>query len=141
MFEWRSKESQVNPFMSNELAGEHIRDLRDQVARGRRVAERDVRIAPVTVRRFAERDIDAIQRLAALDEKPIPSGGVLVAEQEGKLVAALPLDGGQALADPFKPTADVVELLKVSARQLREASGASAHHRPTLLRGLQRNVA
>jgi hypothetical protein len=129
--------------MSNELAGEHIRDLRNQVARGRRVRERDVRIAPVTVRRFVERDIDAIQRLAALDEKPIPSGGVLVAEQEGELVAALPLDGGQALADPFKPTADVVELLKVSARQLREASGAAAHERHSLLRGrtLQRKVA
>jgi hypothetical protein len=133
----------VNPFMSNELAGEHIRDLRDQVARGRRVRERDVNIAPVTVRRFAERDIDAIQRLAALDEKPIPSGGVLVAEQDGELVAALPLNGGQALADPFKPTADVVELLKVSARQLREASGAAAHERRSLLSGrmLQRKVA
>jgi hypothetical protein len=133
----------VNPFMSNELAGEHIRDLRDQVARGRRVRERDVNIAPVTVRRFAERDIDAIQRLAALDEKPIPSGGVLVAEQDGELVAALPLNGGQALADPFKPTADVVELLKVSARQLREASGAAAQERRSLLNGrmLQRKVA
>jgi hypothetical protein len=113
----------VNPFMSNELAGEHIRDLRDQVARGRRV--RKDRIAPVTVRRFSEGDIDAIQRLAELDEKPVPSGGVLVAEQAGELVAALPLDGGQALADPFKPTADVVELLRVSARQLREANGGT----------------
>jgi hypothetical protein len=104
------------------------------------VAERDVRIAPVTVRRFVERDIDAIQRLAELDEKPIPSGGVLVAEQEGELVAALPLDGGQALADPFKPTADVVELLKVSAHQLRHASGGPRH---SLLRGrmLQRKIA
>jgi hypothetical protein len=128
----------VNPFMSNELAEQHIRDLRDQAARGR--GKREDRTAPVTVRRFAERDIDAIQRLAELDEKPIPSGGVLVAEQAGELVAALPLDGGQALADPFKPTADVVELLKVSARQLREASGAPRH---SLLRGrmLQRKAA
>ena len=131
----------MNPFMSNELAGEHIRDLRDQVARGRGV--RDDRMASVTVRRFAERDIEAIQRLAALDEKPIPSGGVLVAEQAGQLVAALPLDGSQPLADPFKPTADVVELLRVSARQLREASGAPRHSRHALLRGrtLQRKAA
>jgi hypothetical protein len=131
----------VNPFMSNELAGEHIRDLRDQVARGRGV--REDRMASVTVRRFAERDIEAIQRLAALDGKPIPSGGVLVAEQAGELVAALPLDGSQPLADPFKPTADVVELLRVSARQLREASGAPSHHRHALLRGrtLQRKAA
>ena len=138
----------MNPFMSNELAGEHIRDLRDQAARGRRihkdrVSAHDDRLAAVTVRRFGERDIDAIQRLAALDEKPIPSGGVLVAEQAGELVAALPLDGGDALADPFKPTADVVELLRVSARQLREASGAPKHERHFLPRGrmLQRKVA
>ena len=109
----------MNPFMSNELAGEHIRDLRDQAARGRGV--REDRMASVTVRRFVERDIDAIQRLAALDEKPIPSGGVLVAEQAGELVAALPLDGGQALADPFKPTADVVELLRGRTPQRKAA--------------------
>jgi hypothetical protein len=128
----------VNPFMSNELAGEHIRDLRDQAARRR--GTREDRTASVTVRRFAERDIAAIQRLAELDEKPIPSGGVLVAEQAGELVAALPLDGGQALADPFKPTADVVELLKLSAHQLRHASGGPRH---SLFRGrmLQRRAA
>src|SRR3954469_18135436 len=103
----RAKEPKVNPFMSNELAGEHIRDLRDQVARGRGV--REDRMASVTVRRFAERDIEAIQRLAALDGKPIPSGGVLVAEQAGELVAALPLDGGQGLGRPVKANAHAVE--------------------------------
>jgi hypothetical protein len=36
------------------------------------------------------------------------------------LVAALPLDGGAALADPFKPTSDIVALLELRARQLRE---------------------
>jgi hypothetical protein len=111
----------VNPFMSREMATEHVRDLQHQAVRARRA--RNAQIAPVTVRGFGERDIDAIQRLAALDEKPIPSGGVLVAEQNGVLVAALPLDGSQPLADPFKPTADVVELLRVSARQLSDASG------------------
>jgi len=73
----------------------------------------------VVIRRFAERDIDAIRRLAALDSKPEPSGGVLVAERAGELVAALPLDGGGALADPFKRTADVVTLLKRRAPEFR----------------------
>jgi hypothetical protein len=121
MLSGKQKEHQVNPFMSSEMANEHVRDLRDSADRARRA--QDARYASVTVRGFAERDIDGIQRLAALDEKPIPTGGVLVAEQNGVLVAALPLDGGQALADPFKPTADVVELLRVSARQLHVASG------------------
>jgi hypothetical protein len=117
----------VNPFLSREIAGEHIRDLREEAARAVRSRpekssrERD-RSAGVNVRLFAERDIDGIKQLAALDEKPIPTGGVLVAEQDGELVAALPLDGGQALADPFKPTADIVTLLRVRARQLRQVS-------------------
>jgi hypothetical protein len=110
----------VNPFMSSELANEHVRDLRESADRAR--GGRNARFSSVTVRGFGEHDIDAIQRLAALDEKPIPTGGVLVAEQYGELVAALPLDGGQPLADPFKPTADIVEMLRLSARQLGEAS-------------------
>jgi hypothetical protein len=117
----------VNPFFSNELAGEHIRDLRDEAARsGRRRREessgRAERRRGLTLRHFAERDIDGIRRLAGLDSKPIPTGGVLVAELEGELVAALPLDGGEALADPFKPTADIVELLRVRARQIEESA-------------------
>jgi hypothetical protein len=118
----------VNPFLSKELAGEHIRDLHEDVHRARRnhreyaLEQGDGNARVVTVRRFTERDIDGIRRLAALDEKPVPTGGVLVAELEGELVAALPLEGGEALADPFTPTEDVVALLELRARQLRETS-------------------
>ena len=119
----------MNPFLSKELAGEHIRDLRREATRARRTrgqepSQKSNWITGLTVRRFTERDIDGIRRLAALDEKPIPVGGVLVAETAGELVAAVPLDGGPALADPFKPTADVVALLRLRARQLRESTGA-----------------
>jgi hypothetical protein len=112
------EEPTMNPFLSKELAGEHIRDLRE-AARPRRdkaapeVGER------ASIRPFADRDIDAIRRLAALDSKPVPVGGVLVAEQAGELVAALPLDGGEVLADPFRPTAEVVALLERKASELR----------------------
>lgn len=109
----------MNPFMSKELATEHIRDLHE-AARGARNPEATPdRTDDVLVRRFAERDIDAIRRLAALDSKPEPSGGVLVAERAGEIVAALPLDGGGALADPFKRTADAVALLKRRAPEFR----------------------
>lgn len=117
----------MNPFLSRELAGEHIRDLHEDATRagrtrGREPAENGERDASVTVRSFSERDIDAIRLLAALDGKPIPLGGILVAEQAGELVAALPLDGGEALADPFRPTADIVALLRLRARQVHESS-------------------
>ena len=112
----------MNPFLSKELASEHIRDLRESARSSRSRTEtqpdRDV-TSRITVRRFAERDIDAVRLLAALDSKPMPTGGVLVAEEEGVVLAALPLDGGEALADPFKPTAHVVALLKLRAGQIR----------------------
>ena len=37
---------------------------------------------------------------------------MLVAEIDERIVAAVPLDGGRAIADPFRPTADIVELLR-----------------------------
>jgi hypothetical protein len=48
---------------------------------------------------------------------------VLVAELAGEVVAAVPIDGGRALADPFQRTTDIVSLLRLRARQIREASG------------------
>lgn len=109
----------MNPFLSKELAGEHIRDLHEEAGRSAPTRSRKHdRTAGVRVRRFTERDIDGIRRLSALDDKPVPTGGVLVAELAGELVAALPLDGGEALADPFKPTADIVAMLQLRARQL-----------------------
>lgn len=115
----------MNPFLSRELAGEHIRDLHEDATRAGRArddkpAGQSARDAGVTVRGFAERDIDGIRLLAALDGKQVPLGSILVAEQAGELLAALPLDGAPALADPFKPTADVVALLRLRAQQLRE---------------------
>jgi hypothetical protein len=116
----------VNPFLSRELAGEHILDLREEAARaGWRRNERanDERDRRIRIRRFGDGDIDGVRRLAELDDKPVPTGGVLVAELDDELVAALPLDGEPALADPFKPTAEIVALLELRARQLRQQDG------------------
>ena len=40
---------------------------------------------------------------------------MLVGEIDGELRAALSLTDGSAIADPFFPTADIVELLRVHA--------------------------
>jgi hypothetical protein len=60
---------------------------------------------------------------------------MLVAETEGRMIAAVPFDGGRAIADPFEPTAEVVSLLEMRARQIAHTDGASAE-RPGLLRRL-----
>jgi hypothetical protein len=71
--------------------------------------------------RFSERgDERALARLAGRDSQPAPRGALLVAEADGELRAALPLDGRGAVADPFHPTAELVGLLELRRSQLAE---------------------
>ena len=60
----------------------------------------------------------ALSALAALEGRPLPHGSFVVAEVDGALTAAQPLSGGPPLADPFRDTASVVQLLRFRARQL-----------------------
>jgi len=69
----------------------------------------------ITIRRATAADSEAIDRVAALDSGRPPDGDALVAIVDDEVRAVLPLDGGGPLADPFHPTADLVELLRVSA--------------------------
>ena len=71
----------------------------------------------ITIRHATEQDWAAIARLAALDERAAPRGDALLALLDGEVVAALPLEGGEAVADPFHPTADLLALLRVRAEQ------------------------
>jgi hypothetical protein len=46
---------------------------------------------------------------------------VLIAESGDEVVAALSVDTGARVADPFRRTADVVDLLAYRARRLRKS--------------------
>jgi hypothetical protein len=72
----------------------------------------------ITVRRSVPADGRELERLAALDGARTPSGPALVAEADSKMIAALPLGSGRPIADPFEPTAAVVALLELRARQI-----------------------
>ena len=75
--------------------------------------------------RFSRPDDDPqISRLAQLESVRPPHGPLLVAEVAGELHAALPLDGGAAVADPFRHTRDLLRLLEVRRRQLRRTTAA-----------------
>lgn len=76
--------------------------------------------APLTIRFATERDETAVTRLSALDSARVPAGLLLLAEEHGDLRAALSLNDGRAIADPFHRTAHLVELLRAAA------SGATA---------------
>jgi hypothetical protein len=71
---------------------------------------------PITIRLATPDDQLELYRLAALDSSPsLPTGQVLLAEVDGDLRAALSLDDGSAIADPFHFTLHIVELLRTHA--------------------------
>jgi hypothetical protein len=72
------------------------------------------------IRMLEDRDAAAIRRVAERDSDGVPPLPLLGAEVAGRLVAAVPLDGAEerAIADPFVPTAAVLAVLRMRARQL-----------------------
>jgi hypothetical protein len=109
----------MNPFFSKELAEQHIGDLRREARASRLPDGWAGDDDGLTVRAATQRDSDAVRLLAALEGVSMPRGRVLVAQVGNDVVAALPLEGGGPLADPFRPSAHFVELLQLRARQLR----------------------
>jgi hypothetical protein len=78
--------------------------------------------APTVVIRAARgSDGIALRRLAELDSARVPAGDVLIAESEGAVVAAHSPTTGATIADPFRRTAEVVELLELRGAMLRTA--------------------
>lgn len=78
----------------------------------------------VTVRLARDSDAQGLLRLAAMDSAPVPIGPTLVAEVDFGLVAALPIEGSQAIADPFHRTAAIVQMLELRAGQMRASTAA-----------------
>ena len=69
----------------------------------------------ITIRPGYADDHLTLARLAALDSALIPAEPLLVAEMNGEMSAALSLRDGTSIADPFRPTADIVALLRAHA--------------------------
>jgi hypothetical protein len=85
---------------------------------------------PVTVRLAIAADGPQLQLLAELDSARVPAAPLLIGERGGHLIAALSLSEGAVVANPFTPTADVVALLRLRARQLHGGSaGGAVRHR------------
>jgi hypothetical protein len=97
------------------------------------VAIRDV----VAIRPAQDADLAPLHDLAELDSAQALTGPVLVAAVEGAVWAAIGLDDGRVIADPFRPSAGAVELLRVRRAQLRAAKGRGAQ-RGFALRGARR---
>ena len=85
----------------------------------------------VSIRLATPADAVAIARLAALDSSRPPVGPTLLGEIDGRLWAALGVDDRHAIADPFRPSGDVVALLRARAEHVR---GDPAHDGHAALR-------
>lgn len=74
---------------------------------------------PIAIRRARDSDLPLLHDLAETDSAPPLEGPALIAVVEGRIWAALALDGERVIADPFLPTAPAVELLRLRLAQLR----------------------
>jgi hypothetical protein len=73
----------------------------------------------ITIRLARPDEAAAVAELSDLDSARRPADPVLVAEVDGALWAALSLTDRHAVADPFRPSGELVRLLRERAHQLR----------------------
>ena len=88
----------------------------------------------LTIRPADLADLAGLDRLAALDSASPPTGDVLVGEVGGELWAAVEIETGASIADPFRPSGELVDLL------LLHAHGESRAARRPLARLLPRTA-
>src|SRR5947209_1690511 len=126
--EHRREAEVMHPDFRMELIHERENRLERALDRSRRLEERVVRPEvfdeAVALRLGSVHDDEALERLAQLEGRRLPSGRFVLAEVGGRVVAALSLPGGEALADPFRPTAHLLPLLRLRAAQLEVAPRA-----------------
>jgi hypothetical protein len=120
----------MHPQFRIDLLRERSHQLELDVNRTRLLAERSRPVPPtsepVALRLCSVHDDAALERLAVLEGRVVPSGRLVLAEVNGTIVAALPLNGGAPLADPFRSTAHLLPLLRLRASQLEQATGTRA---------------
>jgi hypothetical protein len=117
----------MQPQLSLALAQARHQELVDRSNRQRLAAgwrRRKREAAPpilwegLTLRLATSADRSALARLAELEQTTAPAEPVLLGVMMQRPVAALSLRDGTVIADPFAPTAQLVELLRLRARQL-----------------------
>jgi hypothetical protein len=119
-------------YFAEQLQQERQREMGEAADRYRsRTASASARAdaGEIVIRRSAPGDGAAMSALAALDGQQWRIGPALVAEVDGSLRAALPLDGAEPFSDPFRSSAEVLALLELRAQQL----GALCRERAGLL--------
>ena len=76
-------------------------------------------MSEITLGMLRVEDAEELRRVAERDSSDAPTGLVLGARVDGRLVAARSVSNGHAVADPFVHTAELQKLLDERAAQLR----------------------
>ncbi|HEV3228799.1 MAG TPA: hypothetical protein VGY97_04935 [Solirubrobacteraceae bacterium] len=80
-------------------------------------------------------DHDALEQLSQRVGQSRPSGSLMIAERGGDVIAAVPLDGGPALAEDTVEAASAVAVLRFRIEQLHHGhlwTGRLSSHRGVL---------
>jgi hypothetical protein len=85
----------------------------------------DMDFEAITLRRAQRGDGRTLARLAELDSTPLPDDEFLVGEVSGVPWAAIGINTGVLVADPFRPTAELAGLLRLRAQPAHAAAARS----------------
>ena len=92
--------------------------------------------AEIIIRAARDEDMGEVARVAGRDTGDLPGGPLLVAKVGSDVRAAISLEDGAVIADPFHRTAELVQMLKIRAgsvsRARRNHLGRRRSHRRRL---------
>src|SRR5215471_3559575 len=115
----------MHPELVRQVALARVADFQRSARRYREARGADVR-SPQPVRTAIQLRLSAcreeLERLAALSERPLHDGDWIVAEVDGVPVAAMSVDDGATVYDPFRPSSQVVSLLQLRRKQVLRAA-------------------
>lgn len=115
----------MHPELMHQVALARMGDLHRDARRYRR-ARRAYARPPQPVRTAIQLRLSAgreeLEHLAMLSERPLPDGDFIVADVDGVAVAAVSVEDGTAVYDPFKPTSQALSLLKLRRKQVLAAA-------------------
>jgi hypothetical protein len=115
----------MHPELMRQIAVARMAELNRDAVRYRRARQASFRPSQ-TMRTAIELRLSAcreeLERLALLSERPLHEGDWIVADVDGVPVAAVSVEKGTTVYDPFQPTSQAVSLLRLRRKQVLAAA-------------------
>ena len=109
------------PQLTHQFAQEWIADRQSEAARhrlAREASRRPVQPVRAAIQLRLSACRDELERLAALSERRVRDGDWIVADVNGVPVAAVSVEDGTTVYDPFRATSQAVSLLQLRRKQV-----------------------